>query len=201
MEILKKVEAARGCGYRKKKGYYLVSSGLAGHCGKLPIELTICPCCGAGIKQGRAFQWINSSLFANAPCQKDGKCGVCPLSEPNEKMGLLWVGEKFYKTPDDFLKEANSRGVSKRIGTIPRELELGKTWIALAHPKGIARVVDGEISHFPAVFHAFIPERIEYVVAGDETEDELQSIVKRGVTLVDVTPDIEMQGDLFEEED
>lgn len=39
------VEGARGCGYRKAGGIYLVSGGIPRPCGKLPIPLTTCPTC------------------------------------------------------------------------------------------------------------------------------------------------------------
>ena len=43
------VESARGCGYRKGGGIYLVSGGLSEPCPKLPIELHSCPTCSLDI--------------------------------------------------------------------------------------------------------------------------------------------------------
>lgn len=37
------VESARGCGFRKGGGIYLVSGGLSEPCPKLPIELKVVP--------------------------------------------------------------------------------------------------------------------------------------------------------------
>ncbi len=60
-------EAARGCGYRKAGGKYLVSGGEMLPCGRLPLELTVCPCCSQGIKQSRGWTWIDpEKLLANS---------------------------------------------------------------------------------------------------------------------------------------
>ncbi len=40
----------------------------------------------------------------------------------------------------------------------------------------------------PAIFHAFIPTALEYVVKGTETEKELDRMEKQGITLVKVVP-------------
>ena len=62
----------------------------------------------------------------------------CPVCYPTEEMAyLLGVGEKFY-TPESFIVEANTMGVSKRIPpNVPKNLELGKTRVFLCHKKGI----------------------------------------------------------------
>lgn len=38
----------------------------------------------------------------------------------------------------------------------------------------------------PGVFKFFRPDRIEYVITGNETDEELTAIEKRGITLVEV---------------
>lgn len=43
-----RVEGARGCGFRKTDGLYLVCDGLGSACGKLPIPCEVCPTCGRG---------------------------------------------------------------------------------------------------------------------------------------------------------
>jgi len=141
-------EARRGCGYRKVGGLYMVSGNLSAPCGRLPLELHVCPVCNAGIKQTRAWQWIKPrQLLADAPqCPEDGPfrgsfCGTCPLSPANlpEKAGLLWIGEKFYPEAADFMREANRLGVSRRIPAIPRNFKLGETWVLIAHPRAVTR--------------------------------------------------------------
>jgi len=106
-------------------------------------------------------------------------------------MGLLWVGEQFYKSVEDYNREARVLGISRRIPTIPYDLEPGKTWIALAHPKAINRYdpISGEIEFFPGVFRAFLLTAIEYVVKGNETEEELQRMQDRGIDLINVIPE------------
>lgn len=186
--IIKKIEKERGCGFRKKGGLYLVSDGIGAPCDRLPIALHCCKYCGEGIKQSRGFKWIISSLFTDAPCS--GQCEKCPLNLPDQRMGLLWVGEAFYTTPGHFTREANEIGVSKRISQVPRDFKVGETWIALAHPKAVQSVVaGGSIEMKPGIFRAFRPDRIEYVVKGTESPDELDKLEKRGFTLVDVIPE------------
>lgn len=68
-DIEVKIEAARGCGYRKKGGIYLVAPKPNAPCGRLPIPLDVCPCCHGGIKPTRAWTWVQPKpLFAAKPC-------------------------------------------------------------------------------------------------------------------------------------
>lgn len=68
-DIEVKVEAARGCGYRKKGGLYLVAPKPNAPCGRLPIPLDVCPCCHSGIKPTRAWTWVQPKpLFAVKCC-------------------------------------------------------------------------------------------------------------------------------------
>jgi len=135
-------------------------------------------------------------------------CEACPLGRPAGKVGLIWVGEEFYKTPADFLWEAARQGVSRRVSSVPKGFALGHTLVAVAHRKAMTvpclecmhqdqfRLVreDEElcpcggtgIRYQAAIFHVFMPQAIEYVVKGDETEEELDALVKRGITPVKV---------------
>lgn len=176
------VEGPRGCGYRRVGGLYLVSKGLGVPCGRLPFETTVCPCCSAGIKPARAWTWIDPDLLVkNAPPCDKPFCETCPLSgHHGRKVGLLWVGEKFYPTPTEFIEEALRMGVSRRIPRLPRGFEVGKTWVLLGHRKGVVR--DGKDR--PAIVHAFCPERVEKVVRGDESDEDLQKLIDRGITPV-----------------
>ena len=204
IEIQERVEGKRGCGYRKPGGIYLVGPPTGQSCCKLPLPLTVCPCCGAGIKPARSWTRVDGSIFiGDGPpitCMKDFDEGIlCPLSNPIrlEKCGLLWIGEKFYKTPDDFLQEANTMGISRRISTVPKEFEPGKTWVLLAHRKGVLKR-DPEPEDYdmdkggrlnpgmwnPAIFSVFRPLRIEYVTTGNESEEDLERLAKRGLTPV-----------------
>lgn len=138
-----------------------------------------------------------------------GQCRMCPMA-PGRTVGLgglLWVGESFYPTPADFAKEAASMGVSKRLSAVPKELRNDDgsfRWVLLAHPKAISRPCpdlandkccrrgecetcggDGVV-FTPGIFYMFRPTGLEYVVTGDEDEEELEAIEKRGIEPVRV---------------
>jgi len=53
----------RGCGWRKPGGLYLKSSSMFSTCGKLPLEIEVCSCCGAGIKPARGWTWNENALI------------------------------------------------------------------------------------------------------------------------------------------
>jgi hypothetical protein len=208
-------EAKRGCGYRKEGGMYLMAGAPTASCGKLPLALDICPCCGQGIKPSRGWTWVSGAkLFEGRKCEADPSArpcngGLCPLAYPPERMGLLWVGEKFYKTPADFLKEGMAQGVSRRLAAIPRDFVLGETLVLFAHAKAMTKpcpdclvapepkvgdlICDCETCHGMSIipqagiFGCFRPERIEYIVKADDTTEKLEGIEKRGITLVKLT--------------
>jgi len=190
-------EAKRGCGYRKPGGLYLVSGQPSAPCGKLPLELTVCPCCGQGVKPARGWTWVDPvPLFLHVECRSDhgvrvqhDECENCPLDDYNVyqlgDVGLLWIGEKFYKTPEEFLAEGMEQGISRRISAIPNDFEIGKTWVLFAHRKVQGAFTTGEGYHyFPGIFGCFKPERIEYIVKDDDSEEKLERMEKRGITLV-----------------
>lgn len=227
----------RGCGWRKEGGLYLITDGGGRVCYKLPVPLDICPTCGAGIKFSRGFTWIDSDKLLGdrgcAPPALDGGvsyCDECALALPRlGRAGLIWIGEQFYKTPLDFTREAARLGISRRIASVPRDFEVGKTWILLAHLKAISKpceecggsgrahvraplmIGDGAAAsveagtvttivpfekcaecegdgqtYTPGIFHLFQPARIEYVVTGDESQGEIDEIIKRGIVPVEI---------------
>ena len=136
------IEPRRGCGYRKVGGLYLVGAGQGETCCKLPIPLHICPSCNQDIKQGRGWQWIAPQAWLRAPCSSTLR-DFCPAASPDafgERVGLLWVGEKFHARAEDFLEVASRLGISKRIAAVPRDFKLGETWVFLAHPKAVGRI-------------------------------------------------------------
>lgn len=217
MEVL--YESSRGCGFRKPGGLYLVARGIAEPCGKLPLRLDICPTCGTGIHPSRGWTWVSPGpLFRDRPCvgamDEEQACSGCPLADTGRehlpigpRAGLLWIGAKFY-TPESWLEEAGRMGVSRRIPAVPRDFELGMTWVLVAHRTAIkepcpsclppGQVPDPDpdcdacegksyIPH-PAIFHAFRPDAVQYVVKGDETDDEIEGLLKRGIEPVRVVP-------------
>jgi len=212
----------RGCGWRQPGGKYLVAGSLSSPCGKLPLALDVCPTCHQGIKPTRGWTWVGPGpLFEGRACafpvHIPHECSPCPLDKPESlgKAGLLWIGGKFYPAPGDFWREAKLQGVSRRIAAIPKDFQVGVTWVLLAHRKAISRTCpvcngaghypqtcyyrerglagetceecDGEGRFYtPGIFHAFCPTAIEYVVKGDEADEELERLVKQGCTLVRV---------------
>ncbi len=188
IHIETRIDSERGCGWRKPGGKYLVGGELCRPCGKLPMPLERCPCCDEGIKPSRGWTWIGAAaLIGVGHCSGSFGCETippkCPLFEPPELAGLLWIGEKFYDCPEAFIQETYQHGISRRISQIPHGFRVGETLVLLAHRKvlfGSAR--EGK----PGIFGAFIPRAIEYVVHGQETPAELERLVKQGCTLVKV---------------
>jgi hypothetical protein len=213
-----RIDAERGCGWRKPGGLYLISGGVSSPCGLLPIPLATCPTCSCGIKPTRGWTWIDPlALSAGKGCSAaPGYCFGCSLSRLNGKHGLLWIGGSFYERPQDWTDEAIRLGVSRRIAAVPKDFKLGETWVFVAHRDtdrrhcgtcdGTGKQLDsnniilegapactackGEGSQpVAAIFHAFLPTAIEYVVKGDETEDQLDKLIARGITPVQVEHD------------
>jgi hypothetical protein len=111
---------------------------------------------------------------------------------PNGKHGILWVGGRYYKKPEDFTAEAARQGISKAIAQIPHWLEVGKSVVYLAHPK-TGRVVpmkDGlpgftEEQRKPGIFLAWRPQRIERLYWESQRDSEqVKADEKRGITAV-----------------
>lgn len=194
--IIESIESERGCGYRRKGGIYLVSGGIARPCGKLPIPLTVCPTCSCGIKPSRGWTWVDADALGKGKgCGMPEECDFCPLGGDMGRAGLLWIGEKFYKTPGDFTREGIAKGISRRIHQVPKDFKIGDTWVLLAHRKTIPAKMGGasapteDDTLLPGIFHAFLPTRIEYIVKETETQEELEALEKRGFTLVKVIRD------------
>jgi len=196
------IEEIRGCGYRKVGGLYLVGEGSAFSCDRLPYNLEVCPVCGYGIKFSLGFTWIKPEpLFGQHENCTDTLKNTCPFCNPKiagERAGLMWVGEEFY-TPESFMREAEERGISKRINAIPRGFEIGKTWVYLAHKKAGTKIITENNNLLnsekqkkvpcPAIFMAFVPKRIEKLIWKSEaTEENLKELKKRGITPV-IVPD------------
>ena len=190
-------EAARGCGFRKVNGLYLVASGLWSECDRLPLGLTHCLACGCGVKFPRApRKVVPRSLFGvHEECTEVYASSVmepfnvarglmpCSVCRPQAEVAyVLGVGERHYKVPGDFMAEAVKLGVSKRIPAVPKDLEIGKTWVYLAHRKACVGP-DGKPQL--GIFAAFVPQRVEMPVWKSEMTDERsKDLEKRGITPV-----------------
>lgn len=226
-------ETKRGCGYRKVGAMYLVGDYISVPCDRLPYPLEVCPVCGAGIKVGRGLTKINPlKLFGNHTktaqkevitggfekptelqdvterCDCHYPCFMCdPIEEPAYIMG---VGERHYHTPRDFMNEGITQGLSKRIAQIPKDFELGKTIIYLAHPKACEAkeavavqqamnileaqqptLIDAEkVKKAMGIFSVFIPQRIEKLFWQSEfdnlTTKDKEQLTKRGITPISI---------------
>lgn len=162
------IEERRGCGYRKVGGKYIVSNSIGGPCCRMPIPLCVCPTCNMGIKHTRSYAWIDPKPWLQEPCSSKSVCAVADPERLGEKVLLMWVGEKFYPTAKDFIDEANRLGVSKRVSAIPKGLEVGKSWIFLAHPK-VIRTDEGK--WLPGIFRIFQPDAIEQIITQSQAKD------------------------------
>jgi len=206
-------EGRRGCGHRKVGGLYLVAGGIGEPCERLPVPLECCSGCGQGIKQTRSLRWMKPEVLlsqAKACAFDKDHCTRCVICQPvllersaipKDKMALLWVGEKFYATPQDWTIEAMKMGVSRRIATIPKELVIGRSWVVMAHAKAVPTVIKvknpgdlvehEEVVMKPGIFHAFVPQAIELIVTPSMKKEEwVEDLVKKhGVKLVEVPED------------
>ena len=205
------VEGIRGCGFRKVGGMYLCGDYLSSPCDRMPFPLTTCPICGQGIKVSRGFTQVNPFRLWGIHQDCADRLRPCFLCDPQDQPAyIMLIGAGNYKTPFDFLDEAQRMGISKRIPFIPKDLELGKTVVYLAHPKACEvkepvalqqamAIVEGAEINQPrlletekvekalGIFCAFIPKRVEKLVweseLADEKRDELE---KRGITPVPI---------------
>lgn len=220
-------EAKRGCGYRKVGGIYLVGGGIGVPCDRLPILLDLCSCCGQGIKQARGWTWMNVDKLIGGPhyttignypdpgvgavlCTEAKTCPLCGRPQEMGRAGLLWIGESFYATPQDFIREGIELGFSRRIRTVPRGFQPGETYVLLAHPK--ACTVEESLSDMfpdemvtrqkPGIFYVWLPQRIEKILLESQRDsEEIEDLRKRGITPVFVPDeDLDHQGSVYDKE-
>jgi len=188
----------RGCGYPQVGGLYLVSEPLAAPCDRLPMEIPKCPVCGETVRFSRSMQEINPlKLFGEHEGCKDAKVlRPCPVCQPNEgPAGLMWAGKAYY-SPESFCKEARDMGISKRINTLPKFFEVGKTWMFIAHKeacKGWAKAKEGGdeiLVPKPGILLAVKPSRLEKVMKkSDITEEKVKELEERGIDILEVPDD------------
>jgi len=190
----------------------------------MPFPLTTCPVCGQGIKVSRGFTEVNPYRLwgLHDYSDVDSKSGIyiqkcsdrirpCFLCDPQDQPAyIMLVGERYYKTPYDFMDEARQMGISKRIPFIPKGLDLGKTVVYLAHPKACEvkvaaavqqamSILEGEETQQPklletdrvekklGIFCAFIPKRVEKLIWESELTDKgREKLEKRGITPIPI---------------
>jgi len=183
-------ETKRGCGYRTpgaaRVGIYLVGPSTLTVCERLPFPLTICPCCGHGIRFSRGFTWIDpirlfdptleprcdyasevSRLLGDLRNNNQHDHNNCPVCNPwmvGDQAGLMWVGEKYYPSPHHFIREAREMGVSKKISGLPKDFKIGEHVIYLGHHKAYTDWDDASHPVKPGVFMAFTPVQVDLVI-------------------------------------
>lgn len=211
------VEQKRGCGYRKVGGLYLFGGGIGIPCDRLPFELTVCTCCGQGIKQARGWTWVDVAKLFNGPhvvestpngdmCRCGNICPLCANPEMLGRAGLLWIGEKFYKFPGQFIKEGVEMGFSRRIKAIPQGFKVGETWVLLAHKNAIKNMAadaapSPEPFYKPGIFYVWRPERVEKIMLeSTRGTEEIEALEKRGITPVFVPDeDVDHKGNVHDD--
>ena len=188
MEVEISFETVRWCGFRSPAkngpGIYLIGPADFEPCERVPFPLEACPCCGAGIKPARGFTWIDPGKLFDPYNARPYCCDVrgepiedlehdhetCPLCRPRnvagEEAGLLWVGEKFYKTAYMFMEEAHQMGISRKVGALPNNFVVGTHTVYLAHRKSALRfnTETNAQEWLQGVFTAFKPTRVDIVI-------------------------------------
>ena len=219
MDVHISIEHKRACGYRKPSadglGLYLIGSANFEPCERLPFALETCSCCGGGIKASRGYTWINPGRIFDpflSPCCSEyfgakieglehdhARCYLCNAATvAGERGGLIWIGEKYYKSAGDFMAEAAAMGISRKIGAMPQDFEIGKTVVYLAHRKTWIPDPTRTEPWGQAVFTAFCPTRIDIVI--DDPDDVPQKAIDLaerlgdGARIIKVIPDTEEQG-------
>ena len=115
----------------------------------------------------------------------------CPLRLTRKlgRCGLLWVGVKHYPLVSQFCEEAERMGVSRRLNYKPRKLEIGKTWVLLAHGKAITNAIEGtngtkDMVQSPGIFRVFRPTALEIVVEEGTSKGIVKQMKAEGYTPV-----------------
>jgi len=212
----------RGCGFRKVGNYYLISGVISAQCGKLPIPLLgACPCCGRvyyDLKRSRAATWIPEPwrIWADMECKPEPDAEFVPCDHPNETggtrcalangkdigpAGLIWIGEKFYRTPEAWVAETRRTGPSGEAMGVSRaipphfaeKMTLGQTWILVAHANVLLEEPEfgKPENRGPAIFQVFKPTAVEVVVTPETSDSYIDQLVKKGFTpiIVERVPD------------
>lgn len=122
------------------------------------------------------------------------------MCDPKDETAyIMLVGEKYY-SPQSFLAEGTTLGVSKKIAFIPQEFELGKTVVYLAHKKATLQCGNtspdkkGKIKMLQestGIFCAFVPQRIEKLfwesqLKGKKGETLKRKLAKQGITPIPI---------------
>ncbi len=190
------LESCSCCGYepQQTRGLQQLRASYIRKIGQIQHEHTL------ALKAKEAAQKAGGldEIFAKGPpdictCPAGQGCPICNTQQ-DQLYGLMFVGKNNY-TPEEFIEEALKFGVSKRIPEIPRWLQLGKTWILLAH-KEVPMIgqkatyqTEGLLTQEPttkkAVFFAYRPQRLEMPMwKGDISDNDILLLERHGITVV-----------------
>jgi hypothetical protein len=94
---------------------------------------------------------------------------------------LMFVSKDFY-SPENFIKEANEQGISKRVApnSLPKGFTVGKDYVFLAHQD--VKLKDGKRG--TAVFYGFLPMRLELVLYKGTNAETIREYEEAGYTVV-----------------
>lgn len=173
------VEPRRGCGYRKIGGLYLCAKAPNALCCQFPIPLRICPTCNQGVKQSRGVTWFEPDPWLH---ECDNMRTMCSLRGHVGKSLLIWIGAKYYGTPEHFLDETKRLGISRRIKVIPRGFKLGETKVFFAHPDCTFLEPSGKVDCGPGLFAMVVPDRFELIVTDQPTVKQKKRLEDERVT-------------------
>jgi hypothetical protein len=224
LTIHDRIEKARLNGHRIPGELYLVGKLVNFQCCKLPLEL------GKHTVPKRGLVPVPLSISADLPyAERAGDAPICqgflkyhkqaaadcPVFEKKQFAGMLWVSERYYSHAAMWVYEARTEGVQLRIKQLHCGIEIGKSWVLLAHRKSIVDYSEGAggwvneetgkaetaIKYKPGIFTMFLVEGIEYIVPGpaDRDFDLLQKMCAAGITLVYVLKEEELAGSDLEE--
>jgi hypothetical protein len=188
----------RGCGTRVKGALYaFFAMEFVETCPNLPLPLPeVCPVCGEGIHRSRSIRYVIPDKLLPKVKEKC-KNRRCPICEPSPDLaGLMWVGDQYY-TAAQFIEEALSMGISKRIAVKPEKLKVGDL-VYFVHPHAIRignAVFDESeaprrgVKHSttkPGIFLAAHLTAYHKIIDEKEATDEkfVQSLEDQGITPV-----------------
>jgi hypothetical protein len=134
----------------------------------------------------------------------------CPGRKENPFAGMYWISEKDYQAAAFFHQEARSLPIQIKIKRLHCGIEIGKSWVLLAHRKAIVDyslgcsgwvgedgIAETDVQYKPGIFSMFRVDAIEYVVPelsrepgkmgpNEKQVKEWQDMSSAGITLVKV---------------
>jgi hypothetical protein len=223
-----RIEKARLNGYRKPGDLYLIGRLVNFQCCKLPLELNknLLPRKGLlPLPEEVQYPLPFAERLANNP-EPDCNTKACSIFlGKNQFAGMIWISEIDYSHAAMWISEARTEGIQIQIpGNVYLHgaIEIGKSWIMLAHRKAIVDYSEGAggwvndetglaetaIKYRPGFFTMFQVQGMEYVMKmpwdmqhGNRNPGSIFGMMaKDGVTLVNVIHDEDLAKEDLREE-